>query len=84
MLIRSSRTFQIEPETVLMIRGSQGEPLATVKVSPARKGAFLTADIVEGAPKVGQAVTMDYTAVRSQQAPSAPVAPPPSDIQVLE
>jgi len=85
VLIRSSRTFQIEPETLLTIRGSQGEPIATVKVSPARKGSFLTADFVEGTPKIGQSATMESTP--RKQSPSAPGAPVPAaaeGIQVLE
>lgn len=85
ILVRSSRSFQIEPGTVLVVRGNAGEPLATVKVSPARKGAFLTADIIGGSPKPGQSVTMEY-APPGRSAP-VPEGPPVSDaggVQVLE
>lgn len=84
ILIRSSRGFQIEPGTLLTVHGNHSEPTATVKVSPARKGAFLTADLVEGTPKPGQTVTMAY--VPAGTPAPAPVAPsgPDSDLQFLE
>lgn len=84
ILIRSSRGFQIEPGTILTVHGNSSEPTATVKVSPARKGAFLTADLVEGAPKAGQTVTMVHApAGVSGPLPAAP-AGTVSDLQVLE
>lgn len=84
ILIRSSRGFQIEPGTILTVHGNQSEPTATVKVSPARKGAILTADFVEGAPKAGQTVTMVYApAGASGSLPVAPIGTV-SDLQVLE
>ncbi len=84
ILIRSSRGFQIEPGTILTVHGNQSQPTATVKVSPARKDAFLTADLVEGAPKPGQTVTMAYApAGAPAQAPVAPSGSD-SDLQFLE
>ncbi len=84
ILIRSSRGFQIEPGTMLTVHGNQSEPSATVKVSPARKGSFLTADLVQGTPKPGQTVTMEYTPPGSPvPAPVVPLAPD-SDLQILE
>ncbi len=85
VLIRSSRQFQIEPGTMLTVHGDQGEEVATVSVSPARKGVFLTADIVAGMPRKGQQTTMQYE-------PPAPETSDPYDgggadpnaIQVLE
>lgn len=86
VLIRSSRLLQIEPDTLITVFGNQGETTATLKVSPARKGQFLTADILSGTPLVGQQTAMDY-------AKPVPVDPTGSglpsqgsgnDIQVLE
>ncbi|HRQ89227.1 MAG TPA: hypothetical protein PLA50_10535 [Bacteroidia bacterium] len=82
ILVRSSRGLQIEPGTVLTIHGNSGQPAASAVVSPARKGAFITADISSGTPVKGQQVTMAYD-------PSARTTAPPLDqgsnaIQVLE
>lgn len=79
VLIRSSRLLQIEPGTTISVHGDDGMPVASVEVSPARKGQFLTADILNGTPLVGQRTLMEY-------APPAPGAPAPEDddIQVLE
>jgi hypothetical protein len=84
ILIRSSRGFQIDPGTILTVHGNHAEPSSTVKVSPARKGSFLTADFVEGTPKTGQTVTIAY-APPGIPAP-VPVAPSgsDSDLQFLE
>jgi hypothetical protein len=86
VLIRSSKGLKIEPETILTIHGDQGETVARVKVSPARKESFLTADFLDGLPRKGQQVTMEYQ--KTPLAGSAtPVIPDPSDpnaVQVLE
>lgn len=86
VLIRSSKGLQLEPETILTIHGDQGETVARVKVSPARKESFLTADFLEGLPRKGQQVTMEYQRTPSEGSAS-PAIPDPSDpnaIQVLE
>ena len=84
VLIRSSRLLQIEPGTIISVLDNQGAPVASVEVSPARKGQFLTADIVSGQPTAGQQTIMDF-------APPAPGSPAPApgttgadDIQILE
>lgn len=86
VLIRSSRFLQVEPGTIISVLDVQGTPVARVAVSPARKGQFLTADIVSGIPLLGQQTIMDY-------APPIPGAAAPGaglesreadDIQVLE
>ena len=84
VLIRSSRILQIEPGTIISVLGDDGTPVGSVEVSPARKGQFLTADILSGTPLAGQRTLMEYT----QPTPGAP-APVPGgagddDIQVLE
>lgn len=86
VLIRSSRLLQIEPDTLITVFGNQGETTATLKVSPARKGQFLTADILSGTPLVGQQTAMDY-AKPTPADPAAGGVPSQgsgSEIQVLE
>lgn len=83
VLVRSSRSLQIEPGTVLSVIGDAGELVARVEVSPARKGAFLTADYVEGLPAVGHRVTMEHRPTPLD--PGSPLLGAGSDdIQVLE
>lgn len=86
VLIRSSRTLLIEPGTVITTFTDQGEVAATLEVSPARKGQFLTADIRNGIPKTGQQAVMDYDpASRTAPLKEGTVGPSPGgDIQVLE
>ncbi|MEX2580651.1 MAG: hypothetical protein WD342_16460 [Verrucomicrobiales bacterium] len=85
VLIRSSRTFQVEAGSAMTSYESGGAATARFQVSPARKGAFLTADIVDGAPEKGEQVLMDY---RQPSAASPGDVPPGvdsgSEVQVLE
>jgi hypothetical protein len=86
VLIRSSKGLQIEPETILTVHGDQGETVARVKVSPARKESFLTADFQDGVPRKGQQVTMEYQRTSPERA-TTPAIPDLSDrnaVQVLE
>lgn len=83
VLIRSSRGLALEPGTTLDLLGDGGDPVGQVRVSPARKGPFLTADIVSGTPRVGQRVTLEYR--RGRFPPGEPPAEDdPNAIQVLE
>lgn len=86
VLIRSSRFLQLEPGMVLTIHGNGGMETARVKVSPARKGQFLTADILSGNPRVGEQTLMDYTARMPEQAQpgQSPLQTGGDDVQVLE
>ena len=86
VLIRSSRMLLIEPDTLITVFDDRGEIAATLKVSPARKGQFLTADIVSGVPKTGQQAVMDYNPAKRTDpaAAGAPGEGAASDIQVLE
>lgn len=86
VLVRSSRALQIEPGTTLQVHGNQGDVVATLEVSPARKGPFLTADVRWGTPVKGQQVTMDYHPPdpESPEVAPFPTGPDPNAIQVLE
>ncbi len=83
VLIRSSRALKIEPGTMIDIIGSGGVPVASAQVSPARRGQFLTADILSGVPVTGNQVLMTYTQKEPEGA-AEPGMTPGSDIQVLE
>jgi len=61
VLIRSTRHLQLEPGKEIRTFDSEGAQTATLEVSPARKGQFLTADIVRGKPKAGDQAIMDYS-----------------------
>ncbi|MDF1826081.1 MAG: hypothetical protein P1U68_15655 [Verrucomicrobiales bacterium] len=62
VLIRSTRFLQVEPGTDLMTYGNGGIETSRLRVSPARKGQFVTADILSGSPKVGDQVLMNHVA----------------------
>ena len=83
VLIRSSRFLPVEPGTGLTVHGNHGMESARLKVSPARKGAFLTADILSGNPTVGDTVMMDYI-TKQPTAGSDPFGGGDDAIQVLE
>ncbi len=83
VLIRSSRALKIEPGTMIDIMGPGGAPVASAQVSPARRGQFLTADILSGVPVTGNQVLMNYTA-KEPDVPGTPGEAPGSDIQVLD
>lgn len=85
VLIRSSRTFQAETGTEMTSYASGGVATARFQVSPARKGAFLTADIVDGNPEKGEQVLMDYRQPSAASPGEAqPDVDPGSEVQVLE
>jgi hypothetical protein len=84
VLIRSSRLLQIEPGTILTVIDNQGAPVASVKVSPARKGQFLTADIVSGVPAAEQRTIMDHAPPAAGSQAPATGRTGAADIQVLE
>lgn len=89
VLIQSSRFLPIEPETAITTVSSNGVETSQLKVSPARKGQFLTADIVSGRPGVGdRAVALHVPKVTDPaMAPFSPNAGGgggDDEIQVLE
>lgn len=80
-LIRSTKFMQIEPGTPLTTVGIGGVETARLEVSPARKGSFLTADILSGIPGQGDHVVMDY---RSGVTPAGTEPETADEVQVLE
>ena len=59
VLIQSSRHFAIEAGVGIVSVASSGLETAFLKSSEARKGQFLTADIISGEPRVGDRAVMD-------------------------
>ena len=58
VLIQSSRLASIPPQAELFTYSLSGKPTGKLRISPKRKAAFLTADILEGMPSVGDRVLM--------------------------
>lgn len=81
-LIKSTRTASLEPETKIFTYSPDARMSSELKVSPARKGSYLTADFVEGIPAVGETVMMEHTIQKTPQTTAGQT--PPSDVQVLE
>ncbi len=86
VLIKSSRTRQLEPGTPIVAYGSGAVISARMKASPATKSGFLAADLTEGVPRVGDMVTIVHTVSRgsSETVPGAAANQLNSQIQVLE
>ena len=61
VLIRSSRTTSVDPDTQIITYGPDATMSSHLKISPARKGAYLTADLVDGIPSVGDMVMIVHT-----------------------
>ncbi|MEM6916157.1 MAG: hypothetical protein AAF491_06275 [Verrucomicrobiota bacterium] len=84
VLVRSSRFLGVESGTDLVAYRNGSVESARLRVSPARKGQFITADILSGSPEVGDQVLMNYSP--TQRTPSGPAGQPSGgdEIQVLE
>ncbi|MEC8824220.1 MAG: hypothetical protein VXX36_00415 [Verrucomicrobiota bacterium] len=88
VLIQSSRFLPVEPGASITTVSFDGIETSELKVSPARKGQFLTADIMSGRPGVGDRAVM----VHLPKVPSSEVDPntpntggsTDNEIQVLE
>lgn len=82
VLIRTSRMSDVEPDTKVTVYGNGGVMSAVLTTGGARKGQFVTADIVEGMPVRGEQCIMDYTPPR----PGVPEGEQADDddVQVLE
>ncbi len=80
ILIHSPERVPLAAETVLTTQGEAGDT-GRVKVSPERKGSYLTADIVSGHPKKGDAVVWHRVVSPEAAAlqPSARVSVPKAD-----
>jgi hypothetical protein len=84
VLIRSTRFLQVEPGTDLVTYGNGGAETSRLRVSPARKGQFVTADIISGMPQVGDQALMDYVAGPLNAAGGPTSNPENDEIQILE
>lgn len=80
VLVQSSRFLDVEPERELFVAGADGSEVARLRVSPARKGSFLTADILRGTPQVGNHVLMEHRSVSARDEATEG----DDDVQVLE
>jgi len=78
VLVRSSRFLEVEPERELIVTDLSGQESARLRVSPARKGTLLTADILAGKPEVGQHVLMEQSTRDSE------IEDSDDEVQVLE
>ncbi|MDF1813342.1 MAG: hypothetical protein P1V20_14180 [Verrucomicrobiales bacterium] len=83
VLIKSNRTTVLEPDTEVKAYRQDSSVSASLKVSPARKGSYLTADLIEGMPSVGDIVMMVYS-VNAKPGEKADGTQSQSDVQVLE
>lgn len=82
VLIKSSQASMVEAGTSLTAYGSGGVASARLEASPARKGGFITADLIEGRPSPGDQVLMEH--VMQAPAPGGGLGGTGSDVQVLE
>jgi len=62
VLIRTARSHSLDSGTKLVAVNSQGVETAWLEASEARQGSFLSADILGGAPSVGDQVLMEHQA----------------------
>ncbi|MEM7698845.1 MAG: hypothetical protein AAF236_10615 [Verrucomicrobiota bacterium] len=79
VLIQSGSRFAAAPGTRLTAVGREGTESAVFEVTPARKGAFLVADVVSGIPVAGMTVLM-----RHNPRTGAAVEETDDEVQVLE
>lgn len=84
VLIKSSKATSIDPETRIMAYRPDASVSSNLKVSPARKGAYLTADLVDGMPAVGDMVVMIQTINKNPASPDGNQQGGTADVQVLE
>ncbi len=83
VLVRLLANMAVTPDTILTVTGTDNR-IAKLKVTPERKGIFITADIVEGEPVKGDPVSFiapnkpaatDQPAITSTE-PALPGVPP--------
>jgi len=61
ILIKSSRSTELEPGSQIIAYGTDARMSSHLKACPARKGAYLAADMIEGVPSIGDMVMMVKT-----------------------
>lgn len=81
VIVRTNRFADIDPDSDLLVMDGGGREVAKLQASPARKGAFLTADILYGAPQVGNHVLVVH---RSRPMEPSSGASDADEIQILE
>jgi len=79
VLIRSGSRMAIQEGQEITTYAPDGRPSARLTVSPARKGPFLVADIVEGVPSVGDQALVVHSLQRELAGSSDE-----NEVQVLE
>lgn len=80
VLVRTTRFLDVDPEQELIVMDVNGREAARLRVSPVRKGSFLTADILAGTPEVGNHVVMLHVSgAEERKSDSAD-----DEVQVLE
>ena len=86
VLIKSSRTTTLEEGTEIFTYGPDARMTSRLKASPARKGAYLTADIESGLPASGDMAMMLHSLRSSSQSSQKlkPGGTPSGEVQVLE
>lgn len=82
VLIRSSRFLDVRPDQELIVTGSDGSETGRLRASAARKGSFLTADLLHGSPQAGNHVLMEHRPAAAEERRSG--QPDRDEIQVLE
>lgn len=81
VLIKTSRFNDVEPDSELVVMDERGREVARLSPNRARKGDFLTADILYGVPQAGNHVLVIH---RPRPVESPAGASPGDEIQVLE
>ncbi|MDF1753254.1 MAG: hypothetical protein P1U89_10800 [Verrucomicrobiales bacterium] len=83
VLVKSNRATSLEPGTEIVSYGPDSRVTSNLKVSPARKGAYLTADLVQGTPSVGDIVMMVHSTGNAPE-PTGVAGLESGNVQVLE
>ncbi len=84
-LIKSTRNFPVQEGAEIVTFSADGTETSTLIVSPVRKGEFVTADVSQGSPRVGDRAVTNYVPQQpNSDGLSSTGESGGSDIQVLE